>query len=252
MRKILEDLINGKISIEDAEKLFREKVVNISDYVKYDIFRDARTGVPEVILGDTKDEDTLCNTVRKCVETAGYAIVSRCIPRFAEKLGKEIGGVYYEKGRVFYAGKCRNERIEGTVGILTGGTADIRVAEEAKAILEILGCRTKVAYDVGVAGPHRVIQALSEMKDVDCYIVIAGREGTLPTLVASLVNRVVIGVPVSVGYGHAGNGESALSTMLQSCTPVCVVNIDAGYVAAIIAYLILKQISEARKCQKNI
>ncbi|MEM3444831.1 MAG: nickel pincer cofactor biosynthesis protein LarB [Thermoplasmata archaeon] len=252
MRKILEDLKNGKISIEDAEKLLTEKVLAIGEYVNYDLFRRERTGIPEVILGDTKEEETLLEIVKKNLEVLGYAIVSRCSQKFAEKLGRETGGVYYEKGRVFYAGKIQPEnQIEGLVGIITGGTGDLRVAEEARAILEILGCRTKIAYDAGVAGPHRIVQVLQEMKDVDCYIVVAGREGTLPTLVASLVNKVVIGVPVSLGYGHGGSGEAALSTMLQSCSPVCVVNIDAGFTAALISYLIVKQISEARKWQKS-
>ncbi|MCX8173168.1 MAG: nickel pincer cofactor biosynthesis protein LarB [Thermoplasmata archaeon] len=252
MRKVLEDLKNGKISVEDAEKLLTQKVLAIGEYVNYDLFRQERTGIPEVILGDTKDEETLLQIVRKNVEVLGYAVVSRCSHKFAERMGKDIGGVYYEKGRVFYAGKFQPKtEIDGTVGIITGGTGDLRVAEEARAILEILGCKTKIAHDAGVAGPHRIIKALEEMKDVDCYIVAAGREGTLPTLVASLVNKVVIGVPVSVGYGHGSDGEAALSTMLQSCTPVCVVNIDAGFTAAVISYLIVKQISEARKCQKS-
>ncbi|MEM3397128.1 MAG: nickel pincer cofactor biosynthesis protein LarB [Thermoplasmata archaeon] len=252
MRKILEELKNGKISIEDAEKLLTQKVLSIGEYVNYDLFRKERTGIPEVILGDTKDEEILAEIVKKNVEVLGYAIVSRCSSKFAERLGKEIGGAYYEKGRVFYAGKFKPEiEIEGTVGIITGGTGDLRVAEEAKAILEVLGCKTKMAYDVGVAGPHRIIKVLEKMRDVDCYIVVAGREGTLPTLVAALVNKIVIGVPVSIGYGHAGSGEAALSTMLQSCTPVCVVNIDAGFTAAVISYLIVKQISEARKCRKS-
>lgn len=252
MRKILEDLKNGKISIEDAEKLLTQKVLAIGEYVNFDLFRQERTGIPEIILGDTKDEETISLVVQRNLEVLGYAIVSRCSQKIAEKLGKEIGGVYYEKGKVFYAGKFQPQNeINGTVGIITGGTGDMRVAEEARAILEILGCKTKVAYDAGVAGPHRIVGVLEEMKDVDCYIVVAGREGTLPTLVAALVDKIVIGVPVSVGYGHAGNGEAALSTMLQSCTPVCVVNIDAGFTAAVISYLIVKEISEARKCQKS-
>jgi NCAIR mutase (PurE)-related protein len=250
MRKVLEDVKSGKISIEDAEKILSQKIMNIEEYVKYDVFRRERTGVPEVVLGDTKDDALLHEVVKRCLDTLGYVIISRCNALRAKSLGSEFGGVYYEKGKVFYAGKFESE-VEGTVGIITAGTADIPVAEEARAILEILGCKTILEFDVGIAGPHRIIDALTKMKDVDCYIVVAGREGTLPTLVSSLVNRVVIGVPVSVGYGHAGNGESALSTMLQSCSPVCVVNIDAGFSAAIIAYLIVKQLTEARKCQKK-
>jgi len=121
----------------------------------------------------------------------------------------------------------------GRVGILTAGTSDIPVAEEARVTAEVLGCQVRTAYDIGVAGIHRmapVIRRMAEWK-ADVLIVAAGREGALSTLVSALVDIPVIGLPISTGYGHGGNGETALSAMLQSCSPLVVVNIDAGFVA---------------------
>jgi len=126
----------------------------------------------------------------------------------------------------------------GIVGILTAGTSDIFVAEEAAAVAEELGCRVLREYDVGIAGIHRIFSALERMKDVDVYIVAAGMEGALPSVVAGLVAPPVIAVPTSVGYGTAEHGKTALYTMLNSCTPLAVVNIDNGYGAAVLAFKI--------------
>ena len=123
----------------------------------------------------------------------------------------------------------------GIVGIITAGTSDIRVAEEARVIAEEMGCQAKTAYDVGVAGIHRLFPVLESMADCHSLVVAAGREGTLPAVVAGLMDRPVIGVPVSTGYGYMGNGEAALASMLQSCSVLTVVNIDAGFVAGAFA-----------------
>ena len=132
----------------------------------------------------------------------------------------------------------------GRVGLMAGGTADIPVAEEARRTMELLGCKVIAAYDVGVAGMHRLFAPLEKMlkEKVACIVVVAGMEGALPTVVKSLVDIPVIGVPTSVGYGYGGKGESALMTMLQSCSPgLVVVNIDNGFGAACAAVLIAKQ-----------
>ena len=129
------------------------------------------------------------------------------------------------------------KRTGGRVGILSAGTADIAVAEEAKVIAEEMGCSAAAVYDVGVAGIHRLFPELSKLVEggVDALVVAAGREGTLPAIVAGLVDVPVIGVPVSTGYGAGGKGEAALLSMLQSCTVLTVVNIDAGFVAGAFA-----------------
>ena len=125
----------------------------------------------------------------------------------------------------------------GVVGILTAGTSDVPLAEEARTLLEELGVTTETAYDVGVAGLHRLLRALRtlERSRPGIYLVFAGREGALPTVVAGLVHAPVVGIPTSTGYGRGGKGEAALSAMLQSCAPLAVVNIDAAVPAALFA-----------------
>jgi NCAIR mutase (PurE)-related protein len=131
--------------------------------------------------------------------------------------------------------------VRGTVAVVTGGTADVPVAEEAVALLEALGVRVVRAYDVGVAGLHRLGRAVGRLERArpSVYLVFAGREGALPTVLAGLVRAPVVGVPTSVGYGRGGRGEAALTAMLQSCAPLAVVNIDAAVPAALFAVQLL-------------
>lgn len=134
----------------------------------------------------------------------------------------------------------------GKIGILTAGTADIPVAEEARVVAEEMGCEVTVAYDVGVAGLHRLISPLKDFiqKDIDVLIVVAGREGALPSVVASLVDIPVIGVPTSIGYGFGEKGLSALMAMLQACSlGLAVVNIDGGVAAGALAALIANKVA---------
>jgi hypothetical protein len=123
------------------------------------------------------------------------------------------------------------------VGILTAGTGDVPLAEESRALLEELGIRVVHGYDVGVAGLHRLLRSLRRLERAapELYLVFAGREGALPTVVAGMVRAPVVGVPTSIGYGRGGRGEAALLAMLQSCAPIAVVNIDAAVPAALFA-----------------
>ena len=144
-------------------------------------------------------------------------------------------GIKYRMGKnttsiLFYTNDLDRKK-RGTVGIMAAGTSDIGVAEESRLMCEAIGCNTVCAYDVGVAAMHRLLDAIKEMVDnnVDAIIAVAGMEGSMPTVVCSLTNIPVIGVPSSVGYGHGGSGEAALSSMLQSCAAgLMVVNIDNG------------------------
>ncbi|MDD5112326.1 MAG: nickel pincer cofactor biosynthesis protein LarB, partial [Candidatus Altiarchaeota archaeon] len=129
-------------------------------------------------------------------------------------------------------------KANGVVGILAAGTSDIPIAEEARVILEELGCRVLFEYDVGIAGIHRLFPALGRLKRASVLIAVAGMEGALPSVVSGLVRVPVIGVPTSVGYGINSKGMAALQTMLNSCSPVAVMNIDNGYGAAALAYKI--------------
>jgi hypothetical protein len=141
------------------------------------------------------------------------------------------------------------EKLHGKIGIITAGTSDIYIAEEAKAMIELMSADVITAYDVGISGLHRIFPPLKNMleNDVDIIIVIAGMEGTLPSVVASLVDIPVIGVPAPTGYGQGEKGSGALTTMLQSCAPgLAVVNIGNGFGAAVTAILFLKRIQKYR------
>jgi hypothetical protein len=156
------------------------------------------------------------------------------IKNFAENRGITIH--YHEAGRVLVMAKGAAPKLTGgIVAVITAGTSDIRVAEEAKIIAEEMGCEVRTAYDVGAAGIHRLFPALKPLLTAHVFIVCAGREGTLPSVVAGLVDKPVIGVPVSTGYGYMGEGRAALASMLQSCSVIAVVNIDAGFTAGAFA-----------------
>lgn len=214
--------------------------MRIADYACLDLARQGRTGIPEVVLAEGKRPAHLQKIVRAMMDKKGRAIVTRASAQAQSALSRLPGRHRkYPEAQIMVltTASFRPPTPGGTVGIVCAGTSDFRVAEEARIIAEQLGCRTVRAYDVGVAGVHRLFDALVRMRKqkVDVYIAVAGREGALPTLLAGMVDRPVIGVPVSTGYGMAGKGKSALYAMLQSCSPLAVVNIDAGFVAGAVA-----------------
>jgi NCAIR mutase (PurE)-related protein len=197
--------------------------------------------MPEVVLAEGKDPKHLAEIAVRHAEAAGRCVVTRISPEQVKGIQllagqKGMGTEYREAGRVLVLGnKPVPQATGGIVAIITAGTSDIRVAEEAKIIAEEMGCEVKTAYDVGAAGIHRLFPALKPLLSAHAFIVCAGREGTLPSVVAGLVDKPVIGVPVSVGYGYMGEGRAALASMLQSCSVISVVNIDAGFTAGAFA-----------------
>jgi len=238
MRDILEKLQKGLISFTEAEKLLRlGHFVDMPGLAKLDTSRKARTGVPEAVFAESKSPADTLKIARKMLAESGHVLVTRCSPAHFRLLKKAFPSHRSsEKARCFAAGS-RPGPI-GTIGILSAGTSDIPVAEEARFVAEELGLDCISSFDVGISGLHRIFPVLSGMleKDVSLFICVAGMEGTLPGLVASLVNRPVIGVPTSTGYGFGGKGIGALTTMLQSCAPgLAVVNIDNGFGAAVFA-----------------
>ncbi|ADP78015.1 1-(5-phosphoribosyl)-5-amino-4-imidazole- carboxylate (AIR) carboxylase [Methanothermus fervidus DSM 2088] len=248
MREILKKLADGKISIKEAEKLIKSfQIKEIEDLAKFDLGREVRTGIPEVVLSIGKSPEKIAKIIKACGNKG--LIITRLneskYKKIVTKLPKNCEVRYYKEGRVMIVGK-HEKVVEGHVGIITGGTADIPVAEEAKIILEEMGCKVSMVYDVGIAGIHRLFRYLRKLikKNVQLLIVVAGMEGALPSVVAGLVDLPVIAVPTSVGYGAGGKGIAALLSMLQSCVPgVVVVNIDNGFGAAAFALKILKQIN---------
>jgi NCAIR mutase (PurE)-related protein len=225
-----------------------------TETVRADIGREGRKGVPEVILADRKrPEDTLA-AARAFLDARGRAILSRVPESLAQRLRAEHpdcrietfehSGIVVLKRPSFMAPPPG-----GRVGVLTAGTSDIAVAEEAQVVASEMGCEVLAYYDVGVAGIHRLAEPLATLRDqgVDVIIVAAGMDGALPSVVCGLVDVPVIGLPTPIGYGLGGEGVAALMTMLQTCAPgLTVVNIGNGVGAGATAALIANRVAAAR------
>ncbi|NVM56174.1 MAG: nickel pincer cofactor biosynthesis protein LarB [Candidatus Helarchaeota archaeon] len=255
-REILKRLLNGEISLQDAEnELKANRVEIIDEFVCIDFQRDIRTGIPEMVFAEGKNPNDIAIISMNMADKNNFSIVTRVskekVPLIEERIDDRFEFEYIERARIIIIKKKNYifEKTGGLIGIITAGTSDISVAEEARIIAEAMGCTVIKAYDVGVAGLHRVFPPLSEMQkaNIDCIIVVAGMEGTLAGIVASLVDVPVIGVPRSVGYGLGAKGLSALSTMLNSCSPLVTVNIDNGFGAGVVASKIANRVSLFRK-----
>jgi NCAIR mutase (PurE)-related protein len=228
----------------------RKRIKEVKDIAKLDIYRDKKCGIPEVILAEGKEPKWVVKLLIALTKEKGIAIATRvdkqCFKEIKRKLPLNFKLKCYERARMVVTRKPGYKLLkrDGKVGLIAAGTADIPVAEEAMATMELFGCKVITAYDVGIAGMHRLFAPLERMlkEKVACIVVVAGMEGALPTVVKSLVDIPIIGVPTCVGYGYGGKGKSALMTMLQSCSPgLVVVNIDNGFGAGCAAALIAKQ-----------
>ena len=250
IREILDRLLKKECSVEEAEKLLKANAIEeVGELAKLDIFRKVRTGIVEVIYAENKTPEVTLEIIYSFLKKNKFAIVSRykdeLIPLISKKFKNsdlytidinELANILIIKEKTY-----RFERKGGIIGIITAGSSDIPVAEEAKVIAESMGCEVITSYDLGIAGIHRLFSPLSEMikRGIHVIIVCAGMEGTLPGVVAALVDIPVIGVPISSGYGLGEKGIGALTTMLQSCSPgLLVVNIDNGFGAGASAALI--------------
>jgi NCAIR mutase (PurE)-related protein len=253
LREILRKLAEKKISLEDAEKEIKLLAIEeVGKIAKLDVNREIRKGIPEVILAEGKSKEDLVEIISQSLKKKKRVIVSRLnedqLKLIKKKFSRRICEIN-KKAKILVIGEKLKKREGGKIGIIAAGTADIPVAEEARIIAEEMGCKVFTAYDVGVSGLHRLFSPLKEMikNDVDCLVVVAGREGALPSVVAGLVDVPVIAVPTSVGYGFGERGESALMAMLQSCSlGIAVVNIDAGVAAGALAALIANRVAKFR------
>jgi NCAIR mutase (PurE)-related protein len=261
MREILEKLTKGEISIDDAEKALRaDAVEQIANIARLDVSRDVRRGVPEIILAEGKSTGDLLSICTRMLEKTGRAIVSRLNDSQLSQLNEtfhrdcESQRLTHANSMVIRKKDFRRLETGGRVGVLTAGTVDLGVAEEAVMIAEEMGCKTFLEADAGVAGIHRIAEPLRTMieKEVDCLIVVAGREGALPTVVAGLVDIPIIAVPASSGYGYGGQGKAALMAMLQACSlGLAVVNIDSGIAAGVVAAQIANRVARARQSMRG-
>jgi NCAIR mutase (PurE)-related protein len=257
-RRILDEVASGRITAEEAEKRLRTLALDkIGSIASIDIDRQARSGIPEIVFAESKDAMDIVDIVGKILETHGVALVTRLTEQKLDALVTTLNSATIESyGKspiitaLVYQEKWTPPSSEGRIAIITAGTSDIPYANEAEALARLMGVDIFSYYDIGVSGIHRLIEPIKEIvdKDVDALIVFAGMEGALPTVVAALVDIPVIGVPVPTGYGFGGKGETALASMLQSCSPgLAVVNIGNGLGAASIACLIAKRVAWKRK-----
>ena len=219
-----------------------------------DFDRETRKGIPEIVLAEVKTDEQVLSIVRAFVETNGRAVATRLRAGTLALLQAEFPGHVdarpVARAAAIHAPDYIRPQTGGHVGILTAGTSDIPVAEEARLVAEEMGCQTATLYDVGVAGLHRLLSPLRELlaSDVAVLVVCAGMDGALPSVVSGLSPVPVIGVPTSIGYGVGGKGRAALLAMLQTCAPgLTVVNIDNGAGAGATAALIANRLATARQ-----
>jgi len=241
IKRLLKDLHSKKITAEKAYRSLKYLPYKDLDFARIDYHRSLRKGFGEAVYCEGKTPEQVQKILGDILKRKGPIFFTRASRRLYEYLKKTYPRLNYnELARVIYT---RTERRKGkkTVLILTAGTSDIPVAEEARLTLEIMGNRVKAIYDVGVAGIHRLFDKLPDISRANVVIVVAGMEGALASVVAGLTDRPVIAVPTSVGYGSSFKGIAPLLTMMNCCAPgVTVVNIDNGFGAGYFASLINK------------
>ena len=251
MKDILEKLVNGELNVEEAETLLKaDNILEFDGVAQFDIKRNERTGFPEAVFSPSKDYEDLILIIKRYLESNDDdLIITKLSHERYEKIIDDLGkdSYIYDYNRRAQILIIRHEIIKkdpiAKIGIITAGTSDINIAEEARVIVEEGGCEAITSYDIGVAGIHRLFPQIAHMvrEGVRAFIVCAGMEGALPAVVAGLVDVPVIGVPTSVGYGVGEGGRVALDAMLQSCAPgIAVVNIDNGFGAGVFALTIVR------------
>lgn len=242
-KEFLENIKNGKITIEEGIDFLKDYNYKDMGFAKLDFQRKERRGFGEVIFCQGKEDFALVEIYKSFRDRKESVLGTRATKHQYEIVKKEVPEVEYnEVAGTLLINYEKNNKI-GNIAICTGGTADLKVAEEARVTCEFLGAEVHKFYDVGVSGIHRLLSKAKEIKEANVIIAVAGMEGALPTVIAGLVNKPIIAVPTSIGYGASFNGIAALLTMLNSCAEgVSVVNIDngfgAGYQAAQINKLI--------------
>lgn len=243
LESILKDVKEGKIEIETAINKLRSLPFEDLEFVKIDHHRTLRKGFPEVIFGEGKSVKEIIIIMKKLKEMGQNILITRLDDKKAKMIKKIFKkSSYYPRSRVLtYLTNPIRIVGKGTILVVTAGTTDIPVAEEAALTARFMGNHVETIYDVGVAGIHRLLFKREQLEKASVLIVVAGMEGALPSVVGGLVGKPVIAVPSSVGYGTSFGGIAALLAMLNSCASgVAVVNIDNGFGAGYIASLINK------------
>ncbi|WP_312648270.1 nickel pincer cofactor biosynthesis protein LarB [Aminipila sp.] len=233
---ILLKLKNGEISVEEAERYIRKLPYEEMGFAKLDTHRKLRSGFAEVIFCSGKADEHLLKIFGKLYEEEGEVFGTRASRLQYELIKKKYPETQYDEISQIIKIEKLDKKRQGKIAVCTAGTADIPVAEEAAQTAEYFGSYVERIYDVGVSGIHRVLSQLDVIQSANCVIAVAGMEGALASVVGGLVDKPVIGVPTSVGYGASMHGLSALLTMINSCANgIAVVNIDNGYGAGYMA-----------------
>lgn len=240
IRRILESVKNGSLSVDDALLKIKQEPYTELGYAKIDNHRKIRQGAAEVIYGAGKTAEQITGIVRAFAEESSDSIlITRLDADKAEAVSREIDISYNKEARIGIYGNMPSPDGIGKIVVATGGTSDIPVAEEAALTAEVYGNEVTRLYDVGVAGLHRLLAHTDEIMSASVIIAIAGMEGALASVIGGLADCPVIAVPTSVGYGASFGGVSALLSMLNSCASgVSVVNIDNGFGAGYLASMI--------------
>ena len=241
LKKLLENLSKGEISVDSVLRKLKDLPFEDIDIACIDHHRSLRRGQSEVIFGEGKEPEDILAIMERMVEQDENILITRLSPDKAEKIKEYYpGSTYHQRARALTLIKKQKKTSgRGTILVICAGTSDIPVAEEAAITARFMGNEVETIYDIGVSGIHRVLAHRESLVRASVIVVVAGMEGALPSVVGGLVDRPVIAVPTSVGYGASFQGIAALLGMLNSCASgVTVVNIDngfgAGYAASVI------------------
>lgn len=238
LRALLEQVRRGEADTEDALRQLRLLPVQELDSARLDHHRSVRTGLPEAVFAEYKSGEQLVTILRAMLARQNVVLATRVSAEKAAQACRELNGLsYHPLARVLTGNDHYIEEMQaGLITLVTAGTSDIPVAEEARLTLKQFGHATRTVYDAGVAGIHRILSEATLLQESRVVIVIAGMEGALPSVVAGMTPAPVIAVPTSIGYGAGVGGYAALLGMLNSCAPgLAVVNIDNGFGAACMA-----------------
>jgi NCAIR mutase (PurE)-related protein len=250
LRRLLENLLAGTVSIEEAQLALHSEPVSDLGFAQVDLHRRQRCGFPEVIFCEGKTPAWVEGVVAQLVAAKQDCLATRVNAEQSQHLQKVFPQAEQDRvARTFWLPATSGERkLIGKVVVITAGTSDLPVAQEAAVTAGALGCQVDVVADVGVAGIHRLLRHRERFSGADCIVVVAGMDGALPSVVGGLVDCPVIAVPTSIGYGAAFQGVAPLLTMLNACSAnVVVVNIDSGFKGGYVAALIARRPSAERR-----
>lgn len=237
LRKLLDDVRGKKVGVENALSILKFLPYKDLNFAKIDTHRTLRKGFPEVILAKGKSIKQIKIIVQNFLPKNELIMITKAGREVYEAIIKiKKDTVYYETAKIVLSGRKRKKRGQNIILVISAGTSDLPIAEEAAVTAEIIGNSVERLYDVGIAGLHRLLDNKEKLLHANVIIAVAGMEGALPNVIAGLVDKPVIAVPTSTGYGASFNGLSALLTMLNCCSPgAVVVNIDNGFGAGYFA-----------------